>query len=121
VQINEKLYVEFEVLTPVVMKSTLFWDITPCSPLKVGFHLQGRHILSHFLLARLILSTLNMEAICSSETSVDSQRTTRRYIPEDDTLQETLVGVLLCLCNVKINFFCFMHKQNKFLLCLSCD
>jgi hypothetical protein len=32
-----------------------------------------------------------MEAICSSETSVETQRTARRYIPEDDTLQ-----VLLC-------------------------
>jgi hypothetical protein len=31
-------------------------------------------------------STLKMEAICSSETSVETQRTTRRYIPEDDTL-----------------------------------
>jgi hypothetical protein len=31
-------------------------------------------------------STLNMEAICSSETSVDVQWTTRRYIPEDGTL-----------------------------------
>jgi hypothetical protein len=28
-----------------------------------------------------------MEAIYSSETSVDSQRTTRRYIPEDSTLK----------------------------------
>jgi hypothetical protein len=27
-----------------------------------------------------------MEALCSSETPVDTQRTTRRYIPEDDTL-----------------------------------
>jgi hypothetical protein len=27
-----------------------------------------------------------MEEICSSETSVDTQRTTRRYIPEDGTL-----------------------------------
>jgi hypothetical protein len=27
-----------------------------------------------------------MEAICSSETSVDFQRTTRRYIPENSTL-----------------------------------
>jgi hypothetical protein len=27
-----------------------------------------------------------MEAICSSETPVDAQRTTRRYIPEDSTL-----------------------------------
>jgi hypothetical protein len=31
-------------------------------------------------------STLKMEAICSSESSVDFQRTTRRYIPEDSTL-----------------------------------
>jgi carbohydrate-selective porin OprB len=29
-----------------------------------------------------------MEAISSSEMSVDFQRTTRRYIPEDSTLQE---------------------------------
>jgi hypothetical protein len=29
-------YVGFEVLTPVVMKSAVFWDITPCSPLKVN-------------------------------------------------------------------------------------
>jgi hypothetical protein len=39
----------FEVLTAVVTKSTIFWDITPCSPLKVNrrfggtyrLHLQG--------------------------------------------------------------------------------
>jgi hypothetical protein len=28
-----------------------------------------------------------MEAICSSEMSVETQRTTLRHIPEDDTLQ----------------------------------
>jgi hypothetical protein len=27
-----------------------------------------------------------MEALCSSETPVATQRTTRRHIPEDDTL-----------------------------------
>jgi hypothetical protein len=32
------------------------------------------------------ISTLKMEAICSSETSVDTQRITRRYIPEGGTL-----------------------------------
>jgi hypothetical protein len=32
-------------------------------------------------------STVKMEAICCSETSVDFQRTTRRYIPEDTALQ----------------------------------
>jgi hypothetical protein len=31
-------------------------------------------------------STLKMEAICSSETSVDFQRNARRYIPEDSTV-----------------------------------
>jgi hypothetical protein len=30
-----KYCVGFEVLTAVVMKSTVFWDITPCSPLSV--------------------------------------------------------------------------------------
>jgi hypothetical protein len=44
------LYVGFEVLTAVVMGSTIFWDITQCSPLNVNrrfggaycLHLQGR-------------------------------------------------------------------------------
>jgi hypothetical protein len=44
--------VEFEVLTAVVMKSSIFWDTTPCSPLKVNrhfggivrLHLQGRRV-----------------------------------------------------------------------------
>jgi hypothetical protein len=30
------IFVGFEVLTAVVMKSTIFWNITPCSPLKVN-------------------------------------------------------------------------------------
>jgi hypothetical protein len=42
--------VGFEVLTAVVIKSTIFWGITPCSPLKVNrrfggtyrLHLQSR-------------------------------------------------------------------------------
>jgi hypothetical protein len=32
----------------------------------------------------IISSTPKMEAICSSETSVATQQTTRRHIPEDD-------------------------------------
>jgi hypothetical protein len=102
-------FVEFEVLTAVVMKSTNFWDITPCSLLSVKWrfggiyrlHLQGRkHINSAknqgesrclppvFTLVSCLtyFSTLKMEATCSSETSVDTQQTTRRYIPEDGTL-----------------------------------
>jgi hypothetical protein len=45
------------------------------------------HLLSRWFLAQLIFSTLKMEAVCSSETSFDTQRTTQRYIPEDSTLQ----------------------------------
>jgi hypothetical protein len=37
--------------------------------------------------AELISSTLKMEAICFSETSVETRRTTRRRMSEDDTLQ----------------------------------
>jgi hypothetical protein len=44
---------------------------------------------SRWFLAKLIFSTLKMEAVCSSETPVDTQRTTRRYSPEDGTLQHT--------------------------------
>jgi hypothetical protein len=32
-------------------------------------------------------STLKMEATCSSKASIDFQRATRRYIPEDKTPQ----------------------------------
>jgi hypothetical protein len=41
-------------------------------------------------IAEIISSTLKMEAICSSETSVATQQTTRRHIPEDGTLQTTI-------------------------------
>jgi hypothetical protein len=77
--------VGYEVVTSVVMKSTVFWDITPCSPLNVNrrfggtyrLHFHGRriirarnqceskwqapsvgpacHLLSRWFLARLIL------------------------------------------------------------------
>jgi hypothetical protein len=59
------------------LKSTITWDITQCRPLKVNRRFRGSYSL--FL-------DLKMEAICSSETSVGFQRTTRRYILEDCTL-----------------------------------
>jgi hypothetical protein len=36
-------YVGFQVLTAVIMKSIIFWDITPCSPLKVT-DVSGEHV-----------------------------------------------------------------------------
>jgi hypothetical protein len=97
----------------VYMKSIIFWDMTPCSPLSVNrrfggayhLHLQCRrnkfsqkpsskqvggqplcHMLACWFLVELISSILKMEAICSSETSVGTQQTTGRHVPEDDTL-----------------------------------
>jgi hypothetical protein len=98
----------------VVMKSTIFWDTMLCSLLKVNWHfrgtyhlhLQGRRISrathqheSRWQGERLCLPlaftlvscsafslTLKMEAICSSELSIDFQWTALCYIPEDSTL-----------------------------------
>jgi hypothetical protein len=56
-------------------KSAIFWDVTPCTA-----------TCCLLVFAELIPSTLKMEAICSSATSVKTRRTTRRHIPEDDTL-----------------------------------
>jgi hypothetical protein len=95
-----------EVLTALVMNSSIFWDIVPfkvkrrfagtCRLRVQGWSLSqtiNRHdagskqrLMPVSCLA--YSSTLKMKATWSSETSVDFQRTTRRYIPEDRTLQE---------------------------------
>jgi hypothetical protein len=70
------------------MKSSIFWDITPRSPLKVNrrfggtyrLHLQGRRISQ----ARNQREADNKHILF--ETSADFQRTSRCYIPEDRIL-----------------------------------
>jgi hypothetical protein len=94
--------VRFEVLTLMVMKSSVLWDISPCRPLKINrsfggtfrLHLQCRRISQAKLATCLMLvcclsypSIQKMEAACSFETSLDIQRTTRHYIPEVRNLQ----------------------------------
>jgi hypothetical protein len=49
-------------------------------------------------------STLKMEAICSSETSVEFQRITQRYIPEDSTLHHILCSVLMRVITSRSGF-----------------
>jgi hypothetical protein len=61
------------------MKSIIFWDITPYSPLEELCLTPAFTPVS----CSAYSLTLKMEKICSSETSVHFQRTTRRYIPED--------------------------------------
>jgi hypothetical protein len=85
--------VGFEVLTAVVMKNPIFWNVTPCSPLKAIRRFGGicSSIATCFMLVSGLpySSTLKMEATYSSETTVDFEQTTRRYIPDDVTLQDT--------------------------------
>jgi hypothetical protein len=63
--------VRFQVLTAVNTKFKAFWDVVPCSHIEVD---------QHFII-------LMMEAVCTSETSVNFCVTTWRYIPEDSKLQ----------------------------------
>jgi hypothetical protein len=99
------------------MNNPIFWYITSYSPLKVNWsfggtcrlYLQGRRISEAakqetrtkqvvswacwFMLVSCLAysSTLKIEATCSSETWVDCQRTSWRYIPEDNHRFEYLI------------------------------
>jgi hypothetical protein len=68
-----------------VMKSSVFCDITPCSPLKVNqrfggtcrLHLQGR---------RICQARNQRGSRWKAQMSINCQRTIGRYMPEDRTL-----------------------------------
>jgi hypothetical protein len=66
-----KIPITFEVSTAVTMKNSVFWDVVPC----------------RYFVSRRFGRTLKMDAIGSSETSVN-EISTRRHIPEDDILQD---------------------------------
>jgi hypothetical protein len=69
-----------EVLTSVVMKSSISWDITPCSPLKAN-RLFKRKFCPHLHARRLSQARKQRES-----RSVDFQGTSQLYVPEDRTL-----------------------------------
>jgi hypothetical protein len=79
--------------------TTIVWDITLCSLLCLppAFTLV-------FCLA--YSSNLKMKTICSSEKSVEFQRSTRRYILKDITLPTAL-----CLL-VHVHFYFFVIRPN---------
>jgi hypothetical protein len=87
----ERYRVEIEAVTEVVMKCSVFWGMTPCSPMKsllTSWRNMSPPSSGSKNMSSKKLETLKMEATCSSETSVDFLRTARRYIPEESTLQE---------------------------------
>jgi hypothetical protein len=59
------MVVRFQVLMAASMKFRFFWDVVPCSHVEVVF----------------IIRALMMEAVCTSEMSVNFNVTTWRYIP----------------------------------------
>jgi hypothetical protein len=87
----------------ILESEEFFWNITPSSPLNFNrrfgetcqlYH-QGRRISrarkhheagSKLVFCLFYSSALKMKMTCSAETSVDFQRTTRRYIAEERTL-----------------------------------
>jgi hypothetical protein len=64
---------------------------------KISLENSACHLLALRFLAELTFFALKMDAIYSSETSVDTQRTARRYIPEDDTNHSECYFSVLCV------------------------
>jgi hypothetical protein len=81
----------FLVLTVVVMKSAIFWDTTPYSSFSVNrlfggiyrLHLQGPKI--------------NLSKKPAWKQAESTERTTRRYIPEDGTLLGSSLNIYHCI------------------------
>jgi hypothetical protein len=71
--------VRFEVLTAVSMKFRVVWHVVLCGHDEVNRRFRG--VLPPSCIA------LMMEAVRTSETSVNFKMTTWRYIPEDSKLQ----------------------------------
>jgi hypothetical protein len=67
----------FQVLTAASIKLTVFWDVAPCSPVETDRRFRGAYCL---------WAALMMEAVSTSETSVNFYETTRSNIPEDSHL-----------------------------------
>jgi hypothetical protein len=66
-------FVGFEVLTPVVINSTIFWNITPCSLLKVNGCFRGTYRL-HLQGRRMIRSRNQRESRWQTENGFISQK-----------------------------------------------
>jgi hypothetical protein len=83
-------YVETQVLISVIIRSSVFWDIVRCCPMKANRRCGRSSISTCCLLHAAFLLTLlfkpEMEATCSAETSVDFYWNTQYHIPEDRTL-----------------------------------
>jgi hypothetical protein len=93
--------------------SSIFWDIMPCSPLKVNRRFGGicglrRQCYSSYS------STLKMEATFSSETSVDFQLTTQRYRTLHNHRSEDLKSYTML--HIIHSFYVYFFQTGKILV-----
>jgi hypothetical protein len=71
--------VRFQVLAAASMKMAVFWVVAPCSLVEDYRRFRG--------VCCLLLIALMMEAVSTSEMSVNFYQTIRRYNPEDSHLR----------------------------------
>jgi hypothetical protein len=83
---TDSAYVGFEVLTAVIIKSTVFWDTTPCSPWK-----------STDVSEKYIASIFRVEEYAKLEISVIASGKQRRDIPPNRQLtsQKVVLSIQL--------------------------
>jgi hypothetical protein len=140
---KESVIIKYVVRFEVDMNYDIFWDIPQCSTYvnrRFGgtYHLclQGWKSAEEETSVQQVAGqvTLNIEVICSSETSVYI-RTTRRYIPEDSNIHKIfLIPFRLSICNIMRHFSVFLINncltlpigratsvfQNKFPVTVTC-
>jgi hypothetical protein len=89
-ELNISFNVGPQLLTAVIIRSSVFWDVARSWPMKANRRCGGTSRSACCLLHAAFWLTLlfkpEMEATCSAETSVDFYRTTQYHIPEDRTL-----------------------------------
>jgi hypothetical protein len=93
------------------MNSSVVWEMKSCRSL----------LAARFMLAFSFThsSILKMESKFSSEMSVDFQRTTRRYSPEEITLHNRLVSAMttpniFCMEVIEIVYIFYSYMSFKF-------
>jgi hypothetical protein len=84
--------VRIQVLTVANMKLTAFWNIASSSLVGVDRHFRGAYCLHHVC--------LKMETIRTCETSVYSNETTWRYIPESCYVRMKLLSNRCLECEI---------------------
>jgi hypothetical protein len=106
-------FMRFQVLTAASMKFRVFWDVVPCSLVEVDRSFWG----TCFIIALMI------EAVHTSETSVNLNVTTRHYIPEDSKLKLCFTANIYltfqsyCVCYKHFLWWVWVCESTWFILC----